>query len=389
MKSNVANAIKYNKILYSIYYNLFNAILRLLRVFIRIDNKLIFINSYGGRKYDDSPKEISTAILEDPRFTDYKIKWAFHEPSKYNINGVEKVKTDTIYYFITALKSRVWITNSSFERGLKFKNTNTIYFNTWHGTPLKKMGSDIVGDKSFHADESGFDIMMSQGSYETEIFSRVYNIPNKNFLEVGLPRNDVLANYTDDQRTSIRNSLGLPSNKLVVLYCPTFREYEKDKDYGVVMAPPMDLKKWAESLSDNYVLLVRAHYEVSKVMSITDNDFVRDMTSYPCLNDLLIASDILVSDYSSVFFDYSITNKPMLHFAYDYDKYALVRGVYFDIREKLNGGSNEDELIELLLHLDMKEESKRSKEFRSEFVNYYGNATKSAVDWIAKNLGLV
>jgi CDP-glycerol glycerophosphotransferase len=168
------------------------------------------------------------------------------------------------------------------------------------------------------------------------------------------------------------------------LYCPTFREYEKDENLGVVMAPPMDLKKWQDSLGPDYVLLMRAHYEVSKVMSIDENEFVKDMTDYPVLNELFIASDILISDYSSVFFDYSITGKPMLHFTYDYDKYSSKRGMYFDIREYLSGAETEEELIHVIKCLDDQTERYKTICFRNKFVNYYGSAAVKAVDRIAE-----
>ena len=361
-------------------------IINLLKIFVKTDNRLILFNSFGGRKFDDSPKAIYEVIREDPRFNGFRFVWAFHQPEKYDVP--DKIKTDGIRYFITALSARAWVTNSSFERGLSFVGKNTLYFNTWHGTPLKKMGSDIMnGNTSFaKKGECRFDVMMSQGRFETEVFSRSFNIPENRFLEAGLPRNDILANYTSDRRDSIRTKLGIRNNQIVILYCPTFREYEKGQDLGVVMAPPLDLKKWQQELGDNYVFLLRAHYEVSRIMMVEDNAFVRNVTDYPDLNDLYIASDMLISDYSSVFFDYSITGKPMLHFCYDYDEYNSKRGMYFDIREKVSGGSNEDSLIELILKLDKKSECEKTIAFRNEFVNYYGEAAKAAVDCIAERI---
>ena len=108
------------------------------------------------------------------------------------------------------------------------------------------------------------------------------------------------------------------------------------------------MEKWRRMLGEEYILLFRAHYEVAKGLNIVDDDFVREMSGYPQLEDLMIVSDILISDYSSIFFDYSIMAKPMLAFCYDYDRYASERGMYFDIREWLPSAENEDELLELL-----------------------------------------
>ena len=388
MKQKLVNFLKYNKVAYAVYYRVMSFCMNVLKLFIKTDDKLILFNSFAGRKYDDSPKAIFEEMRKDPRFKGYRLVWAFHQPEKYQVDGAEKIKTDGLHYFKTALAARVWVTNSSVERGLNFTGKHTFYFNTWHGTPMKKMGTDIgAGNTSFgNKGDSHFDVMMSQGHFETDVFSRSFGIPKEKFLEAGLPRNDILANYTDEQRQTIRSRLGIKQDQTVILYCPTFREYDKDESLGVVMAPPMDLKKWEQELGEGYVLLMRAHYEVSKVMNIEENSFVRNMTEYPDLNDLYIAADILISDYSSVFFDYSITGKPMLHFCYDYDKYSSKRGMYFDIREKISGGINEDQVIELIKSIDIIAESKKTVLFRDEFVNFYGSAAKAAVDCIAREL---
>ena len=356
------------------------------KLFVRTDDKLILFNSFAGRKFDDSPKAIYEAMRMDSRFNTYKLVWAFHQPEKYEAH--HKIKTDGLSYFKTALAARVWVTNSSVERGLNFTGKHTLYFNTWHGTPMKKMGSDI-GTANTSFDTKGgnhFDVMMSQGHFETNVFSRSFGIPKERFLEVGLPRNDILANYTDEYRQLLRDKLSIKMNQIVILYCPTFREYDKDERLNVVMTPPMNLKRWEQKLGNNYVILMRAHYEVSKVMKIEDNGFVRNMTDYPDLNDLYIVADILISDYSSVFFDYSITGKPMLHFCYDYDKYSRRRGMYFDIRDKVNGADTEDAVIDLIKQIDMEAEKKRTLAFRSQYVDFYGYATKAAVDYIANRI---
>ena len=387
MKQLLVNFIKYNKLAYAIYYILLSFCVNVLKVFVKTNDKLILFNSYAGRKFDDSPKAIYDVMKNDYRFKEYELVWAFHHPDKFE--GMKKIKTDGLKYFSTALKARVWITNSSVERGLNFKGKHTCYFNTWHGTPMKKMGTDIdSSNTSFSSKgENHFDVMMSQGRFETEIFSRAFKIPKEKFLESGLPRNDILANYSDSYRHDIRNKLGISDDKTVILYAPTFREYEKDENYGVVMAPPMNLKKWEKELP-SCVLLFRAHYEVSKVMSIEDNEFIRNMTNYPDLNDLYIAADVLISDYSSVFFDYSITGKPMLHFAYDYENYSSKRGMYFDIRDYVSGGMSEDEVIELIKTLNIDKETAKTIAFRDKYVNYYGHAAQDAVNYIAKELGL-
>lgn len=388
MKQKLVNFLKYNKVAYAVYYRVMSFCMNVLKLFIKTDDKLILFNSFAGRKYDDSPKAIFEAMKADPRFKGYRLVWAFYQPEKYQVDGAEKIKTDGLQYFRTALAAHVWVTNSSVERGLFFKGKNTFYFNTWHGSPIKKMGSDIVSDnKAFSSKEnSHVDIMNTQSYFEADIFSKCFGIPRNHFIEVGLPRNDALANYTEEEREQIRRKLGLPDNKKVILYCPTFREYEKDENLGVVLAPPMDLKKWEAELGDQYVLLFRAHYEVSKVMEVQENDFVRNVTDYPALNDLMIVSDILISDYSSIFFDYSIMDKCMLHFTYDFDKYEEKRGMYFDIRDYLSGADSEDGVIAILRDLNIQRESEKTVAFRNKYMNFYGEASKKTVDCIAEHI---
>ena len=388
MKQRLTNLLKYNRTVYSFYYYVMNFALRVLSLFVRQDDSIILFNSYAGRKYDDSPRAIYEAMIQDSRFKGKRIIWAFHEPEKYPELIAEKVKTDTLQYFVIALRAKVWVTNSSVERGLKFKKKGTLYFNTWHGTPIKIMGSDLKQDNQSFApkSESVDDVRMSQSEFETEVFSRSFHIPKNHFLEAGLPRNDELAHVTAGVKQKIRAELGIAEGKKVLLYCPTFREYEKDEKLGVVSKPPIDLKKWQQVLGDNYVLLFRAHYEVSKVLGIKENEFVLDMTSYPRLNDLMIAADILISDYSSVFFDYAITGKPMLHYCYDYDVYSQHRGMYFDIRDYIGGAENEGALLECIVNINMSESEQKTVVFRDKFVNRYGNATQAALDCIAAHV---
>ena len=389
IKVHLINKIKYSKTLYSVYYNVMNTVINGMKLFVKTDDKLILFNSFAGRKFDDSPCALFEAMKKDERFKDYKLVWAFHNPNQYDVKGAEKIKTDTPEYFKTALKARVWITNSSFERGLHFKNKNTFYFNTWHGTPIKKMGNDIENNQSFgEKGKNSTDIMTAQSDFEIDVFSRMFGIPKNHFLKCGLPRNDILCSYDDSLRNELREKLGIKDNQKVVLYCPTFREFEKDSNNNVVLKPPIHLDQWKKELGSEYVLLFRAHYEVARAMDIKDDSFVRNMTDYPSLNELMIASDILISDYSSVLIDYSIMDKPMLHFTYDYEKYSSLRGMYFDIRDFINGSDNEEQLISLIKNLNTEQEVEKTRVFRQKYVNYYGNAVKESLDCIAENLGV-
>ena len=392
MKKHLFYIVKYVKWIYQLYFYLGTLALKVLKVFVKPDDKLILFISFGGRKFDDSPKAIYDQMIKDKRFNDYHLVWAFNNPEAFELERGEKIKCDTFSYFKTALKARVWISNSTVERGLEFKGKHTFYFNTWHGTPIKKMGSDIEGsNKSFKGmGHWKLDYFTCQGEFEQEIFCRVFNGLNKNIAQViGLPRNDIYANYTKEYMLSLRMKMNIPEKKRVILYAPTFREYDKTSSMEVKVSAPVHIEKWRKVLGEDYVLLFRAHYEVAKGMSIEDNDFVREMSGYPQLEDLMIVSDLLISDYSSIFFDYSIMSKPMLAFCYDYDKYVLERGMYFDIRDWLPSAANEDELLRLIKVQSQESQVAMTRKFQQTYVTSYGSAVKKSLDVIYSELSRV
>lgn len=144
----------------------------------------------------------------------------------------------------------------------------------------------------------------------------------------------------------------------------------------------MDLKKWRAELGDKYVLLFRVHYEVAKHMEIKDDDFVREMSGYPQLEDLMIVSDFLVSDYSSMFFDYSVMHKPMLAYCYDYEEYSEKRGMYFDIRQELPWSDNEDGIISMIKKSDYSKLCESSIQFQKKYVTEFGKATDNSLNLI-------
>lgn len=389
MKKYLFYIVKYVKWIYQLYFYLGSFALKVIKLFVCPDDKLILFISFGGRRFDDSPKAIYDSMIADERFEDYRLVWAFNNPEDFELERGKKVKCDTITYFITALKARVWISNSTVERGLEFKGKHTFYFNTWHGTPIKKMGSDVdSNNKSFKGrGQWKVDYFTCQGEFEQDVFCRVFTGLNKDIARViGLPRNDIYANYSQDYMLSLRSKMNIPSDKRVILYAPTFREYDKSSSMEVKVSIPMDIERWRKELGDNYVLLFRVHYEVAKGLNIQDDEFVREMSSYPQLEDLMVVSDLLISDYSSIFFDYSIMPKPMLAFCYDYDRYASERGMYFDIRDWLPSADNEDKLLELIKSDTQAEHIAKTRKFQQRYVTAYGSAVKESLNVIYKEL---
>ena len=385
--------LKSSQFIYDVYFFVMSALLKILGLFVGLDENLILFNSYGGKKYDDSPKAIYEWMLSDHRFDNCKLVWALQEPDKVIIPGrAEVVKSDSFKYFVMALKAKVWVTNSSMERGLDFKKKKTICFNTWHGTAIKVMGIDIKDENQAFKSRVlvRADIMTAQSQYDIDTFSHCFQLPVGSFRMTGSPRNDVLANYTMADAEAIKKKLNIKKNKIVLLYAPTFREYTKGSSNEVVLNVPMDLKKWQETLGEKYVVLFRAHYEVAKHMRVDGYPMFVDVSTYPNLNDLMIISDALISDYSSIYFDYSVMHKPMYCFAYDYDEYMSNRGMYLSLKDELPCiiHKDEDSLIKDLSDFESEKELhiQRTMKFQEEYVTEYGHGAENCCDVIAQEL---
>ena len=381
----LVSQVKHTKLFYNAYFYIGSFFIRLLKLFVKPNDHLIVFSSFSGKSYDDSPRAIYESMIKDSRFDDYELVWDFRDPQKYNIERGGKIKTDTLTYYLTVLKARLWITNVSMYRGLEFTGINTYVFNTWHGTAIKMIGIDIKGENGFEpkTKQKKGNVILAQGQYDVERFSHAYEMPREKVLAFGLPRNDELVNNNKPEIINeLKKHLGIAPNKKVILYAPTYREYLRDNNKNSIFSLPIDIHKWEERLSKDFVILFRAHSDVVKVLNIVDNDFLKDVSAYPHVNELMLVSDLLISDYSSIFFDYSILGRPMLCFAYDYDQYDKERGVYFDIREELASEklSDENALMDAILNLDWEERSSISIAFRNKYVDVFGEATKKSLD---------
>ena len=381
MRKRLISAVKYNKVFLCVYKAFGNAFIAALSLFVRIKKKKILFMSFGGQKFDDSPKELYLKMKDDPYFKDYEMVWGFTAPEKYNFD-CKKVRVDTVRFYREALSSGIWINNSSVERGLNIKRKKTIEINTWHGTPLKKIGIDVNENKGTRKRrKKGITLYCAQSEYDRDIFARLFDESKDNFIVADLPRNDALIQYRDEDIERIKKKLEIPIGKKVILYAPTYREFNRDKLNSCYIKPPIDFAKWQNKIGEEYVLLFRAHYEVVKVLGVEKSNFVINVSDYPCLSDLMVVSNLLISDYSSIYFDYSVLEKPMLNFSYDYNEYSKKRGLYLDIKQELgcNVNLNEDSLIEELLSMDQQKYVGYAKKFREKFAPNAGNACETVI----------
>ena len=352
---------------------------RFIGLFVRIDPKLILFNSFGGRKYNDSPKIIFEYMISQESYKNLIFVWAFDRPGDFDIPKAKKIKIDSWKYFITALKAKYWISSVNIERGLKFKKKNTIYLNSWHGAGTKKIGNAVDGRKDF--DYSNVNVMLVQSHYEMGIFKQDFLVREQNFLLSGFPRGDELFHTSVNQIKAYKEALNIPKEKKVILYAPTWRE-STNRGISYDLKPPIHIEKWQEKLQDDYVVLFRTHAFTTKVMNLHFNDFIRDTSSYDNLNHLLLIADILITDYSTIVFDFSILEKPFLCFGYDYDEYKRERGFYIDLEEEYPLGvqNNEDEILDLILNMNYQAQCEKVMSFRTKYVEAGGNATELAVN---------
>lgn len=376
--------LKHDKLVQKVYVIVFSAGFRLLGLFIKKDRKQIMFQSLIGKNYGDSPKVLYDAIKENNHFRNYRFVWAFDDPDKFEVDGAKKIKLTSAKYYIEALRSGIWISNVSIERGLKFKPRGTIYLNTWHGIPIKVIGNSQKTRSDY--DYSTVDFMCCSSEFERNIFIRDFKIKREATYKCGMPRNDELYHPAETIRNSVRKRLGIPDKKKIIFYAPTWRD-SNDGGTSYQIAPPMNLDYWEEQLGDEYVLLFRMHHLTTKLMGIQFNDFAIDVSNYPKINDLMIASDILMSDYSATIFDYSILEKPIISFAYDLKEYAENRGFYEQLDKDVLPGDvfrTEKEVIQHIKSMDYEKECINARRIKKKYVDVSGNATKSCLDYLIK-----
>lgn len=375
----------------------------------KIDDKTILFEAFGGRNYTCSPKAIYEKMLDMPEFKDYQFVWAFVEPNNHKIK--EDVRTQIIkskskeYYKYCSI-AKYWIVNSIMPEHVS-KKRGQIYVQCWHGTPLKKLRYDIEATgavlntikeirKRNDIDAKRFDYFISPSKYCTEKFISAFNLKALGkediIIEKGYPRNDFLFNKTPEDITKIKEKIGIPLDKKVIFYLPTFRDNQHTSGVGYTYKMELDLDRFKEKFEEKYVLLFSPHYFIANSIDLSKYEgFVINVARYDEINELYLASDIIMTDYSSVFFDFANLKKPMLFYMYDYEIYqGQLRDFYISLDE-LPGpiAKNQDELERYLENIE--EESEKNKEKYQKFNQKYnylddGNASDRVIKEIFKEV---
>lgn len=382
LKSKLEYYVKFNPVVHNVFVSLANAAIRTMGLFCRRQDDLILFVSDIGKNYTGSPRAIYERMRELGLDDRYRMIWAFNDPKKHAGIGCSVVKLDSPAYFRIALQSKYWVTDVNIERGLTFKKRGTRYLNTWHGSTMKTLGNDIPG--RLYYDCKTIDYMCVNSNYDIETFSKAFDIGEEKFVRVGLPRNDCLYRNRQSDSSEFKERLGLPCDKKLILYAPTWRDTEDAGD-SYRIAPPIDIESWRKALGDECMLAFRMHPITQRAFGIIEDDFCRDFSSFQPLNDLLLAADLLITDYSSLAFDFSILKRPVLCFGYDMEQYSRTRGLYLDLEELFPCGvqKNEDELLDLM-RTDAVWNADGSHCLAERFNEFGGRATDSCIDLLLK-----
>lgn len=337
----------------------------------KVDGKTIIFSCFNGKSYTCSPKAIYEYMLKDEKYKDYKFIWFFSsnkiEAYKFlnnnrNTKVVSKKSREYLKYYQIA---KYWVFNYKIPDFIKPRE-DQVFLQCWHGTPLKRLGCDLIHfdnllntpnemKKRYKIEAEKFSYFISPSKYCTEKFISAWNlkeIGKENImLEEGYPRNDFLFNYTEKDVIECKKKiLGEDiQNKKIILYAPTYRANQHKSGVGYVYKEEVDFDKMQKELGDGYIILFRPHYFIANVFDFDKyKGFVYNVSNVDDINELYIISDILITDYSSVFFDYANLKRPMIFYMYDLEHYRdKSNGFYFDVEKELPGKivKTDDDLI--------------------------------------------
>ncbi|MFF4320012.1 CDP-glycerol glycerophosphotransferase family protein [Streptomyces sp. NPDC001568] len=344
----------------------------------------VVFESHMGKQYSDSPKAIYEELVRQGAPFEAIWSYAGGKPTGFPKEAT-LVRRWSWPYLRALAQAEYWVDNQGFPLALA-KRPGTTYIQTWHGSALKRMGfheprtkaQGKAGQDRFQAAVDRFDHFLIRSEHDTRTLAKGFRLRDEVLLRTGYPRNDALveaqraeADSGERLRGPLAAELGIDPDKKVLLYAPTFRANAD----GTVenFAFPFDVEEFADRLGDRFTLLVRTHYLNSVSLPPSVAGRVLDVSRHHDVTPLLALADGLITDYSSVMFDYAVLDRPMLFFAYDYEAYATdIRGTYFDLKEKAPGPvvSTADELMQAVAAFD--EADAKYAEARQRFLTEFG-----------------
>ncbi|WP_326690019.1 CDP-glycerol glycerophosphotransferase family protein [Streptomyces sp. NBC_01795] len=326
-----------------------------------LDPGLAVFGAYWNRGYACNPAAIEATVRElAPHL---RTAWICMPEHAHTLPpGVLRLHPGSAAYWSALARARFLVSNVNLPHTYR-KRPGQTHLQTHHGTPLKHMGLDL---RPYPASPAGmdfgkllervdrWDFSLSANPHSSAVWERAYPAPYTT-LEFGYPRNDVFHTATADDVTRIRAELGIPEGVTAVLYAPTHRDYHDG------WHPPLDLARLATTLGPGFALLVRPHYFHDGQHSHGGQhshdgqpqplpESVLDVSAHPSVEELCLASDVLVTDFSSLMFDYANLDRPLVLHIPDREAYRAARGTYFDVTAAPPGlvAYGEDELTDIL-----------------------------------------
>lgn len=358
-----------------------------------IKNNKILFESYYGAQYGCNPKYLSEFIVNNA--LNLKVTWAFvgEYPA---VEGIKTVKYNSLRYLYDLATTHFFVTNYRTVTSFK-KRRKQLYFQTWHSSlRLKMIEKDAESSlkpeyiEMAKNDSKAIDYLISGCKASTDIFRRAFWYDGT-ILEVGTPRIDFLLQPLDANKVAqIKRALGIPMETKIVMYAPTFR-----KDYSMDCYE-IDYAKLLESLkvkyeNTNWAVVLRLHphlHDYSSRLTVS-NSFLIDATGYSDIQELLYVTDVLITDYSSLMFDYLFMKRPCFLFARDLDSYTKNdRGLYFRISElPFSVSTNTNELCKQIIELDMETAVQKYEAFIERVGSFEdGRASEKITNIIMNNL---
>ena len=358
-----------------------------------VDSRIIVFESFRGASYSDTPKYIYEYLAKNYP-GEYKFVWVLNDKSytlPYEGQIVKRFSRKYAYYmgiakyFVFNTRQPLWFR----------KREEQIFLETWHGTPLKRLAFDqeevTAASPSyktqFYRQKQEWDFLIAANKFSSDVFRSCFMYDGP-MLETGYPRNDLLKDPDRDEITiELKKKCGIPLSKRTILYAPTWRDDEYYGNGSYKFQIKLNLEMMKKKLGDEYVVILRTHYYIADNIDLTGlEDFAYNLSKYDDVTEIYLMSDILITDYSSVFFDYAGLRRPMLFFTYDLDKYRdILRGFYIDMEKELPGPLvyTTEEVINRIKSID-----EMNKEYASRYDAFYerfccwedGHATKRVVD---------
>lgn len=358
---------------------------KLLTKVLPVNKSIILFESNVGRNFTGNPKAIYEKMVSLGLDRSYRAYIILEDMDTIIPGSAKKIKRNSFRYFCYFAIAGIWISDTRFPRYI-IKRKETVYIQTWHGTPLKKLALDLdaiymSGETSleeyklnFYNNVKTWDFLISQNKYSTEIFKRAFGF-DKEMLEIGYPRNDILFEKNNKEDISLlKDFLGLPKDKKIILYAPTWRDNQFYSNGSYKFNTGLDFPLLMKELQDDSVLIVKYHYLVQDFIDWSDYEgFVYCYDIDYDISLLYLVSDMLITDYSSVMFDYSILKRPMLFYCYDLCEYKdVLRGFYFDFINEAPGPIVET--TQMLIQLIKEYDYELYKERYEAFITKYNHA---------------